>query len=231
MIFKNVDSSLLTAYMSSILLAVALIMGSVATTSFVDIWGRKLLIQISLIGSAIGLFAMAIYDYLKLNSYNLSSYEFVPVVSLSLVVFISASGVIPLSILVSIENLPAKVCEFYEQAIEPSKWFCCILFQLFQIRNISVAIIIFASNLTCFVYLKLFPPLLESIRLNGCMSICGILCVLGSIFIAIVLDETNGECLDNVGLKERKSKNWTHPFDPGVKKNKLIAMKKCFGNE
>lgn len=69
----------------------------------------------------------------------------------------------------------------------------------------SVAIIIFASNLTCFVYLKLFPPLLESIRLYGCMSICGILCVLGSIFIAIVLKETSGESLDNVGLKKNKN--------------------------
>lgn len=67
----------------------------------------------------------------------------------------------------------------------------------------SVAIVIFASNLTCFVFLKLFPPLLKSIRLYGCMSICAILCIVGTIFIAIVLKETSGQCLDNVGLDKK----------------------------
>lgn len=71
----------------------------------------------------------------------------------------------------------------------------------------SVAIIIFASNSTCFVFLKLFPPLLESIRLYGCMSICAVLCIVGAIFIEIVLKETSGQCLDNVGSdKSVKSK-------------------------
>lgn len=113
MIFKIADSSLLTPYMSSILLALALIFGSLTTTTLADILGRKVLILISLIGSAIGLFAMAVYDYLKLNGYNLSSFTWIPVLSLSLVVFISSAGIIPLSVLVSIENLPPKVRFFF----------------------------------------------------------------------------------------------------------------------
>lgn len=111
-IFKIADSSILTPYMSSILLALALIFGSLTTTTLVDILGRKFLIQMSLIGSAIGLFAMAIYDYLKQSGYNLSSCTFIPTLSLSLVVFISASGIIPLSVLVSVESLAAKVHGF-----------------------------------------------------------------------------------------------------------------------
>lgn len=109
MIFNNAGSSLLTPHMSSILLAVALIFGSLTTTTLVDILGRKILILTSLIGSAIGLFAMAIYDYLQLNGHHLSSFTWVPVLSLSLVVFTSSAGIIPLSLLVSVENFPPKV--------------------------------------------------------------------------------------------------------------------------
>lgn len=109
MIFEMCGSQLLDPYMASILLAIALILGSLTTTTLADILGRKILIQISLIGSAIGLFAVALYDYLKLSGHNLESITWLPVLSLSLVVFISSAGIIPLSVLVSIENLPPKV--------------------------------------------------------------------------------------------------------------------------
>lgn len=76
----------------------------------------------------------------------------------------------------------------------------------FQTRNMSVAIIIFASNLTCFLFLVSFPKTLEVIHLYGYMTICGILCILGTIFIAIVLKETNGMCLDDVGSKKKRKR-------------------------
>lgn len=93
-IFKRVDSSVLDPNLSSIMLAVALILGSLMTTTLCDILGRKILILISLSGSAFGLFAMAIYDYLKLSGYDLSSFTFVPVVALSFDIFIASAGII-----------------------------------------------------------------------------------------------------------------------------------------
>lgn len=109
MIFKVADSPLLTPYIASILLAIALILGSGTSATLADILGRRKLIQVSLFGSAIGLFTMAIYDYLKLSGCNLSSFSFIPVLSISFVVFVSSAGIVPLSILVSVENLPPKV--------------------------------------------------------------------------------------------------------------------------
>lgn len=109
MIFKIADSPLLNPHEASIVLAVALILGALTTTTLADILGRKILILISLIGSAIGLFTMALYDYLKITGHDLSSYTWIPVSALSSVVFLSAAGIIPLSVLVSIENLPSKV--------------------------------------------------------------------------------------------------------------------------
>lgn len=47
----------------------------------------------------------------------------------------------------------------------------------------------------------MYPILLNSIDLHGCLSIYGLGCIAGSIFILLVLKETSGECLDDVGHK------------------------------
>lgn len=86
-IFQKAGTSL-DPYVSSIVLAVALILGSLLSTYFADILGRKLLNLISLVGSAIGTFVTALYQYFYLNGYDLSSFQWVPVVSLSFVIFI-----------------------------------------------------------------------------------------------------------------------------------------------
>lgn len=99
----------LNPYFSSIMLAVALIFGSLTTTYLADKLGRKKLCLASLLGSACGLLAAALYRYLSLDGYDLTAFSWVPVVSLSLVVFISSSGILPLSLICSVEYLPTKV--------------------------------------------------------------------------------------------------------------------------
>lgn len=100
------------ANLSSIILALVLTIGSVATTYLADILGRRLLILISLMGSAIGLLTAVIFHHLYVEHYDLSSFAWVPLVSLSFVIFISSAGIIPLSIVCSVENLPTKVSGF-----------------------------------------------------------------------------------------------------------------------
>lgn len=75
--------------------------------------GRKLLNLISLVGSSVGLFALSLYHYLNLSGYDLSLFEWVPVVSLSMVIFISAVGIVPLSMVCTVEYLrPSVHCLF-----------------------------------------------------------------------------------------------------------------------
>lgn len=62
-----------------------------------------------------------------------------------------------------------------------------------------MAIATFTCNLTLFVFLKLFPILLEIIDLYGCLAIHGSLCIVATVFVALVLKETTGQNLDNVG--------------------------------
>lgn len=96
-------------YVSSIYSAVALIFGSILSTYLADILGRKILNLISLMGSAIGFFSMALHYYLHINGYDLTEFQWVPVVSVSFVIFITSAGIASLQIVCSIEYLPAKV--------------------------------------------------------------------------------------------------------------------------
>lgn len=107
-IFERLGTSL-DPYVSSISIALALIFGSLSTTYLADKLGRKILVIISLIGSAIGLFATSLYHYFNTNGYDLSAFALVPVLSLSFVIFISSLGIIPLSFICSVEYLPPKV--------------------------------------------------------------------------------------------------------------------------
>lgn len=97
------------AYLSSIALAVMLIVGNLCTTNLADKLGRKTFLIISLLGSAAGLIALSSFLYLNKNGYNLSNYAWIHVVCLAFVVFISSAGIIPLSHVCRVENLPTKV--------------------------------------------------------------------------------------------------------------------------
>lgn len=108
MIYKKVESSI-DPYTSSIITAVSLLCGSLASAYLADLCGRKLLNIISFLGSAAGLFTVALYQYLQLNGYDLSSYQWIPVVCLSLCIFISSAGITPLSILCCLEYTPPNV--------------------------------------------------------------------------------------------------------------------------
>lgn len=101
-------------YKSSIALAIALILGSLATAYLVDKFGRKILILVSLLGSSCGLLCCGFYHHLNQCGYDASSYDWIPVASLSAVIFIASAGIEPLFYVCSVENLPAKVCYSWE---------------------------------------------------------------------------------------------------------------------
>lgn len=107
---NKISSTSSDPYLSAIVLAIILIFGSFLGTYFADILRRRILNFISLAGSAIGLFTISLYQYLKLNGYELPSFECVPLISLSFVIFVSSTGIMKLATICSVENLPPKVC-------------------------------------------------------------------------------------------------------------------------
>lgn len=138
MIYQKAGTSI-DPYTSSIITAVSLLLGALASAYLADILGRKLLNIISFLGSAIGLLLVALYQYLQLNDYDLSAYQWAPMVCLSVelhlkktssqfqtscefksfwyfyyrsfVIFISSAGITTLSILCCLEYTPPNVCD------------------------------------------------------------------------------------------------------------------------
>lgn len=100
-------------YTSSIVLAVALVLGSILSTYLADILGRRTLNLVSLIGAAGGFAGTALYHYLNQNGYDLRAYAWIPVVCLCFEIFIATTGIISLASVCCVENLPPKVCKVF----------------------------------------------------------------------------------------------------------------------
>lgn len=109
MIYKRTGTKIDT-FVSLMMLSLALTVGSILSSYLADILGRKVLNIVSLGGSAVGLFTMSIYHYFYIRGYDLSAFDWIPVASLSFVIFISSVGVISISYVCSVEYLPQKVC-------------------------------------------------------------------------------------------------------------------------
>lgn len=108
---------------SSIVLAVALILGSLTSTYLADILGRRTLNLISLLGAAAGFSGTAIYHYFNVFGYDLAAYAWIPVVCLCFEIFINTAGIMSLAGVCCVENLPTKVWELFFIG-----WNLCITF-------------------------------------------------------------------------------------------------------
>lgn len=101
---KSVDPNI-----SMIVLGVALCLGSITSAYLADKLGRRKLNLISLMGCTCGLLATALYHYLGLIGFDLSAFAWIPVICLSITIFIGSAGIIPLASICCVEYLPPKV--------------------------------------------------------------------------------------------------------------------------
>lgn len=61
----------------------------------------------------------------------------------------------------------------------------------------------FTLNVACFTTTKVFPILLDKLDLHGCFMIYGFGSIASAIFILVVMKETTGKSLDDVGVDEK----------------------------
>lgn len=108
-IFERSGVSKIDPYVSSIIIAIAQIFGCLFSAKLADSLGRKLLMIISFMGCATGLFIFALFLYLSKIGYDLSAYSWLPAVSVSFIMFIASAGVYTLHSVCFVEYLPSKV--------------------------------------------------------------------------------------------------------------------------
>lgn len=106
-IFKESGSSL-TPNMSAIIVAIIQVVGSVVSTFAIDNMSRKMLYAITCLGTIVGLLAMGTHGFLKAY-YDVSNFAWVPIASLSFVIFIASIGLLPLTFIMLSEILPQEV--------------------------------------------------------------------------------------------------------------------------
>lgn len=158
---------------SSIISAVFQVVGTLTASQLVDRVGRKLLLVVSLCGSSFGLAVMGTYQYIYEQGIDVSSFDWLPVTSLSFVVLLASIGAVPLPFVVIAEVLPLKL------------------------RSIGCTVCMVAVTIFAFVCLKAFPVWTEVIRLYGCMWIFASGSLVGVLFVVFYMEETKGKVLDS----------------------------------
>lgn len=85
------------------------LLGTFLASIIVDRLGRRVLMIGSSFGAS-GLYAiMAIFTFMTTKGYDLSTLNWIPVVTLSIALFSLAMGIVPLSFVIMTEILPIKV--------------------------------------------------------------------------------------------------------------------------
>lgn len=88
---------------SSIIVGVIQLIGAYCSTTFVDKAGRRFLISMSAFGISAGMFIFAFYSYLNSVGHVAPNLNWIPLVSLSFVLWVANLGVLTLPFLVMSE--------------------------------------------------------------------------------------------------------------------------------
>lgn len=104
-IFQEAGSNL-SPNGASIIVAAVQLFANVLTMILVDRAGRKILYTASTVGTAAGLVCMGLHDLYKVE---LAAYNWLPIVSFSLIILSASMGILPLTFVIFMEILPKKV--------------------------------------------------------------------------------------------------------------------------
>ena len=128
----------------------------------------------SAFGTAIGLSVMATYSFFNLNGYDTGLYSWIPVISLSFVIFIASVGILPLTFVVLSELLPQRI------------------------RGVITTFCICCFHGASFIVLKYYGLLAETIGIYGAFWLFSGCCLFALAFYAICIPETKGKSIDDI---------------------------------
>lgn len=96
-------------YVSSIIVGVLQVCGIYVSSLLIDKLGRKILFGVSSFLSAIALITFGTFSFMNAKGMDLSSFQWVPVISLSFYIFVNSVGIRPMPFLYVAEILPYNV--------------------------------------------------------------------------------------------------------------------------
>uniref|UniRef100_A0A4Y0BPF7 MFS domain-containing protein n=1 Tax=Anopheles funestus TaxID=62324 RepID=A0A4Y0BPF7_ANOFN len=170
-IFASVGSTL-SPNTSAIIMGAIQIVGTLSSFVFVDLAGRKVLLIISTFGTGLGLFLLALFNWLTIDGSSwLLDYSWFPIVSLSATVYLFSIGLCSIPFFVLPELLPPKIC------------------------NAGNTLSMVSITIFSFISLKIFPIIVELINLYGMLGLYAGISFAGVAVIALIVPETKGKNL------------------------------------
>ncbi|CAO1385949.1 unnamed protein product [Diamesa tonsa] len=168
------SGSTLSPNVSAMIVAIVQIAGCYCSTLLVDRAGRKVLMAGSSSAVALGLVIFGIFIKLKKYGYDLSAYDWIPLVSFSFVIFIGNFGIISLPFLVMSEVTPQKIRSYVYT-------FCLMLSWIFA-----------------FIISKYLESTIELLGISGVMFIFSINSFCGAVFVLVCVPETKGKSFADI---------------------------------
>ncbi|EDW03497.1 facilitated trehalose transporter Tret1 [Drosophila grimshawi] len=156
--------------MCTIVIGVVQIVGAYTTTLICDKFGRKILLLISTLGASICLAAFGCFIYFA-EIYDLSAVDWLPLVILSLDIFMCQLGLIGVFFVVLVEVMPAKI------------------------RSAAVSTFVVILSCTVFVALKIFPLCMQYWGISITIWSMSLFAIASFVYFLIFLEETNSKSM------------------------------------
>lgn len=149
------------------------IIGTLLASQLIETLGRKVLLIISLAGSAFGLTTLAAFSYYDSIGFDMSMYWWVAIASFGVAKFMASVGIVPLCMVCSLELMPTKV------------------------RSFGLTVV--SMSTTIFLQINImFLPFVGAIGVYASLLIFAVICLCGAIFVTFFVDETKGKTIDSV---------------------------------
>lgn len=159
---------------SALFIGVVQFIGTSMLPLLVERIGRKALYIVSTIGTTLGLAVLGTYILLKSLDYDVTSYNWISIVSLSFVVLVQSCAISTLPFVVAAEMLPENS------------------------RELGASICNTVLGTCSFIVLKSMLAISNLIGLHGLMFLFAGICIPYAIFIIIYMPETKGKSYDQI---------------------------------
>ncbi|KAH8263049.1 hypothetical protein KR044_003686 [Drosophila immigrans] len=154
----------------TIVIGIVQVLGTYATALLCDVWGRRLLLVVSSAGVAISLLGFGFFTYFA-QWHDLRDWSWVPLVLMSLCIFMGNIGLVGCFFMALVEMYPVKI----------------------RARATSISVVI--CGFFVFLMLNILPLCMVEWGLPATMWSCAGISALGFIYFALFLKETKGKSM------------------------------------
>lgn len=177
-IFKESNADV-DFYASTIVLGTMQILGSILSVMFVEKYGRRVLLLISASGTGIALVILGFY-YMFLGGVDF--FKFMPLLCLSVYVFMAPIGIVTLPYVILLELIPPKI------------------------RSVTATISLAGSWFLSFMLVYFFFDIITGLGLSGTFLLFGVICLIEVPFVYFLIPETRNLTFEDIRLKLKNGK-------------------------